>query len=159
MRLFLPGCGNTGTAGPDLPRGAYAKTAPADPDADPACVTQGERCNEFSPTPSAITIRPDNTRLARAKAFELRSKTCAMSASCFLCVHPVERSRPVSAGSWKSSAENLQYSSRKCFRWRLRRAPRRKFVPAFDYRNSRLIASTRCCATRKRAHNGPEPGV
>ena len=31
-------------------------------------------------SPSAMTISPVNTRLARASAFELRSKICAMSA-------------------------------------------------------------------------------
>jgi hypothetical protein len=43
-------------------------------------VTQGERCNWSSVTPRAITISPVKTRLARAKALELRSNICAMNA-------------------------------------------------------------------------------
>src|SRR6185369_13244709 len=46
----------------------------------PCLVTHGDRCSWFRATPSAMTIRPVNTRLMRASAFELRSKTCAMSA-------------------------------------------------------------------------------
>src|ERR1700728_1221323 len=46
----------------------------------PCRVTHGERCNWSNVTPSAMTITPVNTRLNRASAFELRSKTCAMSA-------------------------------------------------------------------------------
>src|ERR1700733_15220544 len=46
----------------------------------PCRVTHGDRCNEFSATPSAMTIKPVSTRLARARAFELRSNTCAMNA-------------------------------------------------------------------------------
>src|SRR5271170_5140341 len=46
----------------------------------PCRVTHGERCSWSRVTPSAMTITPVNTRLNRASAFELRSKTCAMSA-------------------------------------------------------------------------------
>src|SRR5258708_30470633 len=46
----------------------------------PCRVTHGDRCNWSRVTPSAMTITPVNTRLNRASAFELRSKTCAMSA-------------------------------------------------------------------------------
>src|SRR5271154_1608474 len=46
----------------------------------PCRVTHGDRCKLSSVTPSAMTITPVNTRLNRASAFELRSKTCAMSA-------------------------------------------------------------------------------
>src|SRR5215472_7577605 len=46
----------------------------------PCLVTHGDLCNSFSVTPSAMTIRPVSTRLNRTSAFELRSKTCAMSA-------------------------------------------------------------------------------
>jgi hypothetical protein len=45
----------------------------------PCRVTQGDRCKLFSVTPSAMTIKPDSTRLARARALELRSNTCAMN--------------------------------------------------------------------------------
>src|ERR1700679_2572450 len=46
----------------------------------PCRVTHGDRCSWSRVTPSAMTITPVNTRLNRASAFELRSKTCAMSA-------------------------------------------------------------------------------
>ena len=51
--------------------------------AAPCFVTHGDRCNWSRATPSAMTISPVNTRLIRASAFELRSKTCAMSAFLF----------------------------------------------------------------------------
>src|ERR1019366_6501414 len=56
------------------------------------------RCNWSSVTPKAITISPVKTRLARAKALELRSNICAMNAflirfrlrvvRCALCWRP-----------------------------------------------------------------------
>jgi hypothetical protein len=44
-------------------------------------VTQGERCNPSSITPSAMTIIPVRTILILARALELRSNICAMRAS------------------------------------------------------------------------------
>src|SRR5271170_8382088 len=46
----------------------------------PCRVTHGDLCREFSVNPRAMTINPVRTRLARASAFELRSKICAMNA-------------------------------------------------------------------------------
>src|SRR5271163_3277272 len=45
----------------------------------PCRVTHGDLCSWSSATPRAITINPVKTRLARANAFELRSKICAMN--------------------------------------------------------------------------------